>query len=383
MRAVPTAKKHRILLAAAMMQHGRVNRSLSWAKPFVVIGLIRGFAQVMMNVALCEAPGRLILASRPVPQRAESEVLLRIRRVGVCGTDMHIVRGTQPYLSYPRVIGHELAAEVLEPAPESDLVKGEAVFVMPYLSCHQCSACLSGKTNCCRNLQVLGVHRDGGLAEYLAVPHQYVFRAEGLTLDQIAMLEFLSIGAHAVGRGAVQAHQRVLVVGAGPIGVAVMSFASMRGAQIVVLDTRQDRLDFCRSALGIQETLLADAAIADKLAALTHGEMFDVVFDATGNRHAMQAGFAYVAHGGTYVLVSIVNGEISFSDPEFHRRETTLLGSRNATIADVQFVMQAVRDGRIPTAKLNTHRGRLENIAEALPSWMDPAAGVVKAIVEC
>lgn len=337
----------------------------------------------MMNVVVCEKPGHLTLTQRAVPVPAADEVLLRIRRVGICGTDMHIFRGTQPYLSYPRIMGHELAAEVVDASSSADLAVGESVFVMPYLSCGHCSACKQGKTNCCRNIQVLGVHRDGGLAEYLTVPRRFVLPAKELTLDQIAMVEFLSIGAHAVERGGVHAEQRVLVSGAGPIGVAVLLFARLRGAHVTVLDTREDRLKFCRTVLGATEAFLVDEHANERLADLTKGEMFDVVFDATGNRLAMQAGFAYVAHGGRYVLVSIVNGDITFSDPEFHRRETTLLGSRNATIDDVQRVMNALREGAIPSAALNTHRAKLSEIATVLPSWMQPEAGVLKAIVEC
>jgi 2-desacetyl-2-hydroxyethyl bacteriochlorophyllide A dehydrogenase len=275
-----------------------------------------------------------------------------------------------------------LAAEVVEAPSGSTLKAGDAVFLMPYLACHACSACRAGKTNCCRNLQVLGVHRDGGLAEYLALPSDFVLKADGLTLDQIAMVEFLSIGAHAVARGNIRPQQRVLVVGAGPIGIAVLLFSMMHDAQVFVLDTRADRLEFCRSELGAAHAILVDDRVNDTLAQLTQGEMFDVVFDATGNRQAMQAGFSYVAHGGSYVLVSIVNGEITFSDPEFHRRETTLLGSRNATIADVERVMNAMRAGKIPTAKLNTHRAAFADIATVFTEWMNPAAGVIKAIVE-
>lgn len=337
----------------------------------------------MMNAIVCETPGRLVMDRRPRPLRAEGEVLLRIRRVGICGTDMHIVRGTQPYLSYPRVMGHELAAEVVEAPGGSPLKVGDPVFVMPYLACQKCSACRSGKTNCCKNLQVLGVHRDGGLSEYLCVPRDFVLKADGLTLDQIAMVEFLSIGAHAVERGNPRPKQRVLVVGAGPIGIAVALFAMMRDAQVFVLDTRTDRLDFCREDLGVDHVVLADERAAQSLSELTQGDMFDVVFDATGNRQAMQIGFSYVGHGGSYVLVSIVNGDITFSDPEFHKRETTLLGSRNATIADVERVMNAIRSGRIPTAKLNTHRATFAEIPRVFSEWMDPAAGVIKAIVEC
>jgi 2-desacetyl-2-hydroxyethyl bacteriochlorophyllide A dehydrogenase len=338
---------------------------------------------MMMNVVVCEKPGHLTFTQRAVPVPAADEVLLRIRRVGICGTDMHIFRGTQPYLSYPRIMGHELAAEVVEPSGSAEFAVGESVFVMPYLSCGHCSTCAQGKTNCCRNIQVLGVHRDGGLAEYLTVPRQFVLPAKELTLDQIAMIEFLSIGAHAVERGAVRAKERVLISGAGPIGVAALLFARLRGAHVTVLDTREDRLEFCRKVLGVTDAFIADEHASGKLADLTRGEMFDVVFDATGNRLAMQGGFAYVAHGGRYVLVSIVNGDITFSDPEFHRRETTLLGSRNATIDDVQRVMQALRDGAIPSAALNTHRAKLTEFTTVLPSWMQPQAGVIKAIVEC
>lgn len=336
-----------------------------------------------MKTVICESPGKLVLAERPQPARNTGEVLLRVRRVGVCGTDMHIVRGTQPYLSYPRVMGHELACEVAEAPSGSSLTPGEAVFPMPYLSCGRCSACAKGKTNCCRNIEVLGVHRDGGMAEFITVPERFVQKADGLTLDQISMVEFLSIGAHAVERPQIRPGDRVLVVGAGPIGVAVLLFASLKGAQITVLDGRQDRLDFTHR-LGRAENLVkVDADTRGKLSELSQGEMFDVVFDCTGNIRAMEAGFDYLAHAGSYVLVSIVSERVSFSDPEFHRREATLLGSRNATLSDVARVMDAMRSGRIDTAALNTHRAPLADVPAIMPIWMKPETGVLKAIVDC
>jgi 2-desacetyl-2-hydroxyethyl bacteriochlorophyllide A dehydrogenase len=336
-----------------------------------------------VKTVVCESPGKLIVAERPLPARHPGDVLLRVRRVGVCGTDMHIVRGTQPYLTYPRVMGHELACEVVEAPAGSELRTDDPVFTMPYLSCGRCGACAKGKTNCCRQLEVLGVHRDGGMAEFIVVPEQFVRRADGLTLDQIAMLEFLSIGAHAVERPQFRPRDRVLVVGAGPIGVAVLLFASLKGAEVTVLDGRPDRLDFARR-LGCAETLLAlDADTRPKLLEASQGEMFDVVFDCTGNIRAMEAGFEYVAHGGSYVLVSIVSERVSFSDPEFHRRETTLLGSRNATLADVARVMDAIRSKRIDTSALNTHRAPLAELPVMMPLWMKPETGVMKAIVDC
>ncbi|OEZ82385.1 putative L-galactonate oxidoreductase [Janthinobacterium sp. HH104] len=336
----------------------------------------------MMKSIVCDTPGSLRMEQRPVPVPGEGEVLLRIRRVGICGTDMHIFRGTQPFLSYPRVMGHELSGHIDSVPAGSRLAVGDQVYVMPYLSCGTCVACRQGKTNCCTRIEVLGVHRDGGMTEYLALPERFVFKTEGISLDDAAMIEFLAIGAHAVKRGAVDAGKRVLVVGAGPIGMAVMLFASLKGADVTVLDGRADRLQFCRDALGITRTVQLGDGDKEQLSDATGGEFFDVVFDATGNIAAMERGLDFVAHGGSYVLVSIVRDRLSFSDPEFHKRETTLLGSRNATVDDFEEVVAAMKAGKVPTALLNTHRTTLDEFTGVLDRWMQPEAGVIKAIVE-
>jgi 2-desacetyl-2-hydroxyethyl bacteriochlorophyllide A dehydrogenase len=317
-----------------------------------------------------------------MPTVGEGDVLLRVRRIGVCGTDMHIFRGTQPFLQYPRVMGHELSGEIVTAPAGSGLAAGDQVFVMPYLSCGECVACRKGKTNCCTRIQVLGVHRDGGMAEYLAIPAQFVLKTEGISLDDAAMLEFLAIGMHAVRRAAVAAGQRVLVVGAGPIGVAVALFAKLRGAEVTVLDARADRLAFCKDALQVAHVVTVGDGDREALQAITEGDFFDAVFDATGNIKAMERGLDFVAHGGTYGLVSIVPERISFSDPEFHKRETTLLGSRNATVDDFREVLAAIKAGLVPTRAMNTHRATLDEFVDVLPHWMDPASGVIKAIVE-
>ena len=336
----------------------------------------------MMKTVVCQSPGELQLVQRPLPQPGAGEVLLRVRRIGLCGTDMHIFRGTQPFLQYPRVMGHELSGEVVSAPHGSELAPGDQVYVMPYQSCGGCIACRQGKTNCCANIQVLGVHRDGGMAEYLALPERFVFKTGGISLDDAAMLEFLAIGAHAVRRGGVRSGQNVLVTGAGPIGIAVALFARLKGATVTVLDAREDRLACCRRALGIAHTVTLDGNDKTRLSQLTNGEFFDVVFDATGNVKAMERGLEFVAHGGSYVLVSIVLDRISFADPEFHKRETTLLGSRNATAEDFRDVLAAMKAGHVPTGLMNTHRTTLSEFVGVLPQWMDPAAGVIKAIVE-
>jgi 2-desacetyl-2-hydroxyethyl bacteriochlorophyllide A dehydrogenase len=335
-----------------------------------------------MKTLICQEPGSLALIDRAEPVRQPGEVLLRVRRVGICGTDYHILRGNQPYLSYPRVMGHELGTEIVEAPSESGLAVGETAVVIPYLSCGECRACQRGLTNCCRRISVLGVHQDGGMAEYLAVPAGNVIAAPGLTLDQAAMVEFLAIGAHGIRRGAVTLKDRVLVVGAGPIGIAATLFAQARGAEVTVMDLRPDRLDFATGVLGAAHGVPAGRDAKDQLAALTDGEFFDVVVDATGHAPSMNAGLGFVGQGGRYVLLSIVAADISFPDPEFHRRETTLLASRNATRDDFTTVMQAMAQGLVPSAALASHRAPFVEGAEAIPVWAKPETGVIKALLE-
>lgn len=336
-----------------------------------------------MLTVICEKPGSLVALEREIPIRGNGETLIRIKRVGVCGTDLHIFTGNQPYLEYPRVMGHEFSGIVEASDAASGLAAGDVVYVMPYISCGICIACRQGKTNCCTHIQVLGVHRDGAFTEYLSLPSQFVHKADGITLDQAAMIEFLSIGAHAVRRSDIQAGQRALVVGTGPIGMAAAIFAKLKGATVSVLDTRADRLKFCREQLKVDATVSVGGSDKEQLSALTDGEFFDVVFDATGNARAMERGFEFIAHGGKYVMISVVKDNITFADPEFHKREATLLGSRNATAEDFQYVQQCLREGLIPDVALNTHRMRLVDVASQFPTLLDPSQGVVKAIIEC
>lgn len=335
-----------------------------------------------MKAACCIEPGRLEIVQRPDPTPSgDDDVVLRIRRVGVCGTDIHIVGGKHPYLEYPRVLGHELSGEVVE-APRSAAVKpGDLVYVNPYIACGTCIACRKGRPNCCTRIGVLGVHRDGGMAEFLALPARNVFRAEGIGEEAAAAVEFLAIGAHAVARSELSAGDRVLVIGAGPIGLGVMLFAGLRGAQVTALDVNAGRLAFCRDALGVPHTVVAGEGAAGELAALTGGEMFDVVFDATGNPKSMEAAFGHVAHTGTLVLVGIVRTDLTFSDPEFHKREMRLIASRNALASDFATVLDAMREGHVPLDRLITHRCALDAVPGQMPVWTDPASGTIKAMV--
>ena len=335
-----------------------------------------------MKALRCDEPGRLSIIPRDVPVPGPGEVLVRIRRLGICGTDYHIFHGNQPYLDYPRVIGHELAGEVAQAPAGSALRAGQTVCIEPYLYCGECRACGQGKTNCCQRLQVLGVHRDGGACEYIAVPERNVVPASDLSFDEAAMVEFLAIGAHGVQRSGAGPASRVAVVGAGPIGIAAAIFAKARGADVSVIDMNAHRLAFCRDRIGVDRVFEASQDIDDRLKTATDGDFFDVVLDATGSPAAMMKGFSYVGHGGSYVLLSIVRADITFNDPEFHKRETSLLGSRNATRRDFETVLEALRGGKVPVNALASHRGGLDEAPGLLPTWSRPETGVIKALVE-
>ncbi|CAG1002644.1 MAG: zinc-binding alcohol dehydrogenase family protein [Rhizobiaceae bacterium] len=331
-----------------------------------------------MEALVCVEPGSLRVERRPVPRPRPGEVLVRPRRIGVCGTDYHIFEGKHPFVEYPRIMGHELAVEVVEAPTGTGVEVGRFFAVNPYLSCGSCIACRRGKPNCCVAISVLGVHQDGGMSELLAVPAANLISVDGLTLDQAATVEFLAIGAHAVRRGAVTPLDRVLVVGAGPIGLGVALFANLSGAAVAIIDRESERADYTASLVGGTAFTTDDLP---HLGSFTGGDGFDVVFDATGSSRAMEQGFDHVAHGGRYVLVSVVRESISFMDPDFHRKELTLLGSRNATAEDFDRVVAAIRDGSAPADRLVTHRTDLERAVFDIPRWASEKSGLIKAMV--
>ena len=335
-----------------------------------------------MNALVCAAPGQIALETRPVPVRGPDEVLIRIRRAGICGTDFNIYAGHHPFLAYPRLIGHELSGTVAVAPAGSDLVPGQIVAVIPYIACGTCHACADGKPNCCMAIAVLGVHTDGGMCEWLCVPRINVQTVGDLTLDQAATVEFLAIGAHAVRRAGAMDGRRVLVVGAGPIGLATALMACIAGAQVTLADQDAARLTLAAATIPLTATLIADAGFATAVQRATQGAGYDAVFDATGNRTSMERGFALVAHGGTYVFAGLIKDDITFSDTEFHKREITLMASRNATAADFAHVIASIRSGAVPVAALLTHRTTLTDAAQNLAHWSQHKTGLIKAMIE-
>lgn len=336
----------------------------------------------LMKTIVCIEPG--ILEKREVerPSPSAGEVLVKIKSIGICGTDIHAFGGNQPFFEYPRVLGHELSGTIASLGEGVDLSVGSSVYIIPYLNCGDCIACNNGKPNCCTNIEVLGVHRDGGMSEYICVPASAVVIADGLTFNDMAIIECLAIGAHAVRRAQLSEHDTVLVQGAGPIGLGTAQFAKVAGAKVFVSDIREDKLKFCKEAYSLDGVVDASGDVNAQLAALTDGQYPSVIMDCTGNVNAMQSTFTNLAHGGKIVFISVIKKSICFDDPEFHKRETTLLGSRNATAQDFEFVVSCLKNGSVVSSSLITHTGKFSELFEDFNQWTKPENGVIKAVVE-
>lgn len=331
-----------------------------------------------MKTLVCTEPETLVLEDGPPRlDNPPGWVPFDVARVGICGTDYHIFGGTQPYLSYPRVMGHEVSGHVSAEYDGPDFAPGDLVIVNPYLSCGTCHACRLGKPNCCENIEVIGVHRDGAMTEKYALPAQNLIPAQGMTADQAAMVEFLAIGRHAVARTGLIPGARTLVVGGGPIGLATALFARLDGGEVILAETSAPKRAMLQDLFGLECVDAGDSCAMDALdSKITH------VFDATGSIHAMNGALRFVANGGSYTLVSVVKGELRFADPEFHRRETTLFSSRNALREDFETVAEAIRRGTIPTDNIKSHATSMGDAAGNIKTWARDRDHVIKAIIE-
>ncbi|MEM6633172.1 MAG: alcohol dehydrogenase catalytic domain-containing protein, partial [Bacteroidota bacterium] len=230
----------------------------------------------------------------------EGEALLKVRRIGVCGTDLHAFDGSQPFFSYPRILGHELGVEVLALGTgTSGINVGDICAIEPYRNPSQDHAVRRGKTNCGENLQVLGVHEDGGMQEYIRYPASLLHSSDTLSLDQLALVEPMGIGCHAVNRAQIQPDDTVLVIGVGPIGLGTVQFAKAAGAaQVLAMDINPERLAYLEEQVGIDGSILASSTAEADIRSQLGGDLPTVVFDVTGNAGSMMKAFEYVAFGG-------------------------------------------------------------------------------------
>lgn len=335
-----------------------------------------------MEALICTKPGTFEYKDIAAPVLQPGQAIVRIKRIGICGTDLHAYEGTQPYFTYPRILGHELAADLMEADGADGFVPGEAVTIIPYFNCGKCIACRNGKPNCCTDIKVCGVHIDGGMVSYLSVPSYSLVKSRGLSYDELALVEPLAIGAHGVRRANIKKDEFVLVIGAGPIGLGTMEFARIAGANVIALDMNDKRLQFCKDRLKVPYTInAATEDVLQKVKEITSNDMPTVVIDATGNQQAINNALQYLAHGGRFMLIGLQKEAISFSHPEFHKREATLMSSRNATREDFEQVIGAMKNGLIDPTTYITHRVNFVDVKEVFESWLNPKEGVIKAMV--
>ena len=340
---------------------------------------IEGFILASVKAIICNKPREFEKIELQDPAPVDGEVIVKIKKIGICGTDYHAYNGRQPFFTYPRILGHELAGEVVEGNEKFKV--GEAVVPIPYLHCGKCKTCLGGKTNCCPQIKTMGVHVDGGMREFTSVPSTNLVKAHDLTDEKIATVECFSIGAHAVRRSEIKENQWAAVVGTGPIGIGTLHFAKLAGAKTIAIDINEERLSHCREVLGVDHCVNALQNPVEALNDITKGELPDAVFEATGVPGAMENAFNYVGHGGRLILVSIVKGKIAFEDPLFHSREMTVMSSRNATEKDFINVMKALRNQDINVEAFITHRCDFDELTSCFETWSLPESRVIKGIV--
>lgn len=331
-----------------------------------------------MKALLIDQPGRARVGAVTEPEPGRDEVLLRVRAVGLCGSDLSTFRGLNPLVSYPRVPGHEVAATVERvgsAVPAARFPAGLDVTVVPYTSCGGCSACRSGRANACRDNQTLGVQRDGAITEWIAVPWRKVLTAEGLSLRALALVEPLSVGFHAVARARVAASDTVAVIGCGAVGIGAVAGAARRDATVIAVDIADRKLELaCRAgaAYGVNSRT---ARLHDELRRLTDGEGPDVIIEAVGHPETFLAAVDAVAFAGRVVYIGYAKAPVCYDTAQFVKKELDILGSRNAGESDFRAVIDRVRDGGLPIDGLVTRVAQIGEAGKELAHWAaDPAA---------
>ncbi|MFW5401584.1 zinc-binding alcohol dehydrogenase family protein [Yersinia sp. 1252 StPb PI] len=336
-----------------------------------------------MNTLVCLEPTKLIYQKRTQPLPRINEALIKVLNVGICGTDIHAWAGNQPFFSYPRVLGHEICGEIIALGDNvNNMHAGQRVAVIPYVACQHCNSCLSGKTNCCENISVIGVHQDGGFSEYLSVPVSNLLVVDDVDPVSAALIEPFAISAHAVRRADVHPDEHVLVVGAGPIGLGVAAIAQADGAYVVMADTSEQRREHVENLLDIRALDPSDAGFEQNLRQQFAGMLPLKVIDATGNQRAMNNTLNFIRHGGSIVFVGLFKGDLSFPDPDFHKKETTMMGSRNATFEDFDKVGKLMAAGKLSADMILTHRFEFNTLADIYEQQVVKNKDLIKGVIQ-
>ena len=336
-----------------------------------------------MKALVLKQPGQFIWEERPMPECGPESLVIRVDAVCICGSDNHAIRGNQPMFTFPRIIGHEVAGTVYQVGTAvRDFAPGDKVCLMPCIPCGTCRACRKGKPNACSSLRLYGVHTDGGLQEYFAAPAKNFLKLPSdVSAVEAAMLEPLTIGAHAVAKLDLAQGDRVLILGAGPIGVSCAVNAQSMGAEVTLADTSAPRREFVQAHFGM--TVLDPLAqdYWDRLRQISENDLFDAVIDTTAVKISMENSWKYIANGGKIVFVGICSKTLELDGKSFHAREPSLFVTRNSTAADFQRVMDLWQSEQVYPQRFVTHSTPFSSAATEILRWLEPEAGVFKGIV--
>ena len=334
-----------------------------------------------MKAIVLDEPGRAVVWDVAEPRRGEEDVLLAVRKIGLCGSDLNTFRGRNPLVSYPRIPGHEIAATVVDAGRHAEWTAGTNVTLSPYAACGRCASCLRGRPNACRDNQTLGVQRDGALTEFISVPAGKLFRAN-LSLKELCLVEPLTVGFHAVGRGRVAAEDIVAVIGCGGVGLGAIAGAAFRGARVIGIDVDDGKLEIARKA-GASHTINSKTRdLHAQLQELTDGHGPDVVIEAIGLPATYRAAVEEVAYAGRVVYIGWTKEQVLYETRPFVHKELDILGSRNAMPENFREVIQMLEAKRFPVDAAVTHTVPFEQTPEILEAWSREPERFSKIIVE-
>lgn len=337
-----------------------------------------------MKAVQFQKPGEVALIEFPPADLKPDEVLLRVNYIGICGTDLSTYRGANPLVHYPVIPGHEISAQIAKvgsDVPEHFNV-GMLVTANPYTNCGSCPSCKRRRYNACQYNETMGVQRDGAMREYLVIPWKKLLFNEKLNKEQLALVEPLSVGFHAVSRGRVTDIDTVVVLGCGMIGAGAIIRSVVRGANVIAVDIDEHKLAVARK-LGAKYTINArQEALHQALQAITAAKGPDVVIEAVGSPATYVSAVEEVAFTGRVVCIGYAKQEVAFTTKLFVQKELDIIGSRNALPEDFTAVMHYMESGKLPVKELITRKVRPEDVAEAMRAWSENPAGVFKLFVD-
>ena len=334
-----------------------------------------------MKALILQKPRHASIENIPEPVACSRNVLLKVRMVGFCGSDLNSFRGLNPLVSFPRILGHEVCATVVEPGCDSGLASGTDVALSPYTNCGECSSCWRGRPNACQFNQTLGVQRDGALTEFIVMPAEKLYPAK-LTPKELCLVEPLTVGSHAVARGRVTPDDTVAVLGCGGVGLGAVAGSASRGATTICVDVDDQKLELARAAGGTHTINTSKESLHELLAEMTGGRGPDVIIEAIGTPATFRAAIEEVAFTGRVVYIGYAKESVNYETRLFVQKELDILGSRNALPEDFRAVIALLEAGRFPVDQAVSLVVPLEDAASALRSWSEKPSHYKKILVQ-